>query len=233
MDKKFWENPSFHLYFMFCLVITFYSAWYLPVHPSDPAKPAPYICLLLKIKDRADFALSFKSNKGIWMCYMSSLCFILLNIFKRCLLTLKIEIYGSAANPANFLWLNTLEDDCLARPLLCKSSFSVVLFVGSLCGMQLLYIVYYFLVKSMGTAFFTRDRDSFHSINIWSFFSLNKSYNLKRLLEKGEKVTDIFVSPIPQSRANNLFQNIEIINKNACYLLSYVEMHANTKQSIK
>ena len=44
------ENPTFHLHFMFFLVITFHSAWCLPVHPSDPANPVPDIYSFLKKK---------------------------------------------------------------------------------------------------------------------------------------------------------------------------------------
>ena len=50
-------NPAFHLYVILCLVITFYSAWCLPIHPSNPAKSVPYIYSFLK---KSGFALRFK-----------------------------------------------------------------------------------------------------------------------------------------------------------------------------
>lgn len=56
------ENYELNLYllgmFIFCLGVTFQSVWHLPVHPSDPANPVPYIFLFLK---KEGFDLCFKS----------------------------------------------------------------------------------------------------------------------------------------------------------------------------
>lgn len=74
-EKKLSGNPTFHHHFIFLLEFTFHSACYLPVQQSDSANPNPLVRFWKK-----DF--KFQIYWGLWMCCMSSYCFIWLNSLK-------------------------------------------------------------------------------------------------------------------------------------------------------
>ena len=84
-EKKLSGNPTFHYHFIFLLEFIFHSAWYLPVQQSDSANPNPIVRFWKK-----DF--KFQIYWGLWICCMSSYCFIWLNIFKDACLHQKIEV---------------------------------------------------------------------------------------------------------------------------------------------
>ena len=99
------ENSTFHLHFMFCLVITFDFSWHLPVNPSDPA---------MFVFEKISLDLSFKSIE-IYECatHVQILFYMAQHLY--CLVTKRRLRYMTSQG--SLLWWNIFKDAFLVMCL--------------------------------------------------------------------------------------------------------------------